>query len=119
MIPQHANSGFYLRGRYEIQIFDDFLTDRTEKGGNGALYNFKAPSTLVSRAPGEWQTVEATIKGNRVTVTLNGVRIHDDVQIDRATGGELDGNLSEPGPILLQGDHGSVAFRRIRIRSLD
>lgn len=119
MIPQHANSGFYLRGRYEIQILDDFLTDRTSPSGNGALYNFKAPSELVSRAPGQWQRVEATIRGNRVSVTLNGTKIIDDVEIERPTGGELDQNVNDPGPIMLQGDHGSVAFRRIRIKSLD
>ncbi len=119
MIPRHANSGFYLRGRYEIQILDDFLTDRLQPSGNGALYNLKAPAQFVSRAPGEWQQVEATIQGDKVTVTLNGVKILDQVQVDRPTGGELDRDLDAPGPILLQGDHGSVAFRRIRIKTLD
>jgi uncharacterized protein len=119
MIPKNANSGFYLRGRYEIQILDDFLTDRAEPSGNGALYNFKAPSQFASRAPGEWQQVEATIRGDRVSITLNNVKILDEVKIDRATGGELDRNLSEPGPFMLQGDHGSVAFKRIRIKTLD
>ena len=119
MIPKGANSGFYLRGRYEIQIFDDFLTDRLEIAGNGALYNFRAPTAFVSRAPGEWQAVEATIRGDKVTVLLNGKVIHDEVKIDRGTGGQLDDNLSEPGPVLLQGDHGSIAFRRIRIKALD
>ncbi len=119
MIPKGANSGFYLRGRYEVQILDDFLTDKAEPNGNGALYNFKAPLQMASRAPGEWQQVEATLRGDKVTVTLNGVKIHDEVKIDRATGGELDSNLNDSGPILLQGDHGSVAFRRIRIKTLD
>jgi len=119
MIPKNANSGFYLRGRYEIQILDDYLTDRPQPSGNGALYNFKAPAQFVSRAPGEWQTAEATIRGDKVTVTLNNVKVLDEVTIDRATGGELDQNLKEAGPILLQGDHGSVAFRRIRIKTLD
>jgi type 1 glutamine amidotransferase len=119
MIPRNANSGFYLRGRYEIQIYDDFLTDRTELGGNGAIYNIKAPSAAVSKAPGEWQQVEATIRGDKVTVVLNGIKIHDEVKVERATGGELDRNLNETGPILLQGDHGSVAFRRIRIKPMD
>jgi hypothetical protein len=119
MVPRNANSGFYLRGRYEIQIFDDFLTSRAEQYGNGALYNFKAPSTFVTRAPGEWQQGEAVIKGDKISLTLNGVKVHDEVPIDRPTGGELDRNLSEPGPILLQGDHGSVAFRRIRIKTLE
>jgi type 1 glutamine amidotransferase len=119
MIPKGANSGFYLRGRYEIQILDDFLTDRKEPGGNGALYSFRAPSTFASRAPGEWQQVEAVIRGNKITVVLNGTKIHDEVEIDRPTGGELDANLTTPGPLMLQGDHGSVAFRRIRIKTLD
>lgn len=119
MIPKNANSGFYLRGRHEIQILDDFLTGKAEPFGNGAFYNLKAPSANVSRAPGEWQQVEATLRGDKASVILNGVKIHDEVTLDRATGGELDRNLNEPGPILLQGDHGSIAFRRIRIKPLD
>jgi type 1 glutamine amidotransferase len=119
MVSKNSNSGFYLRGRYEIQILDDFLTDRPGVGSNGALYSFKAPPQLVSRPPGEWQQVEATIRGDHVTVKLNDQKIINDVKIDRATGGELDQNLTEPGPIMLQGDHGSVAFRRIRIKTLD
>jgi len=90
-----------------------------EPSGNGAIYNIKAASAPVSRAPGEWQQVEATIRGDKITVTLNGAKIHDEVKVDHATGGELDHNLTEPGPILLQGDHGSVAFRRIRIKTID
>jgi uncharacterized protein len=119
MIPSRANSGFYLRGRYEIQIMDDFLTVRPEATGSGALYNVKAPAAVVSRAPGEWQQVEATMRGDKVTVVLNGTKIHDEVKIERATGGELDKNLGDPGAIMLQGDHGSVAFRRIRVKTLD
>jgi uncharacterized protein len=119
MIPRNSNSGFYLRGRYEVQILDDYLSVRPTLHGNGALYNFRAPSAFVSRAPGEWQEAESTIKGDRITVVLNGVKIHDNVRIDRATGGEIDSNLGEPGPIMLQGDHGSIALRNIRIKSLD
>ena len=118
MIPKGANSGFYLRGRYELQIFDDFESRKAAPGGNGAIYSFKPVSLFASRAPGEWQQVEATIQGNRVTVILNGVKVHDNVEVTRATGGELDANLNDPGPILLQGDHGSVAFRNIRIKPL-
>jgi hypothetical protein len=72
----------------------------------------------VSRRPGEWQEVQATIRGNRVTVFLNGVKIHDDVEVPRPTGGELDTNVGEPGPIMIQGDHGAVAVRNIRIKPL-
>jgi hypothetical protein len=117
-VPEGSNSGLYLRGRYEIQILEDFGRDRLEMGGNGALYNVKPPSLFVSRRPGEWQEVQATIRGNRVTVFLNGVKIHDDVEVPRPTGGELDTNVGEPGPIMIQGDHGAVAVRNIRIKPL-
>src|SRR5690606_35192803 len=105
MVPENSNSGFYLRGRHEIQILGDFAKGATDRGGNGALYNFKAPDAFVSRPGGEWQTVEATIIGNKITVVLNDVKIHDNVECDKPTGGQLDNDVDEPGPILLQGDH--------------
>ncbi|MEN9734914.1 MAG: hypothetical protein RLZ45_2909 [Verrucomicrobiota bacterium] len=117
LIPPGANSGFYLRGRHEIQIFDDH-GKKPEMGGNGALYSVAPASMMASRKPGEWQSVEAKIVGNRVTVVLNGVTIHDNVECNRGTGGHLDDNVDQPGPILLQGDHGEVAFRNIRIKPL-
>ena len=57
--------------------------------------------------------------GDQITVFLNGVKVHDQVEVKKATGGELDGKLDQPGPILLQGDHGAVAFRNLRIKVLD
>ncbi len=117
LVPKGSNSGFYLRGRYEVQILDDY-GQAPATGGNGGLYNVKAPSQNASRPPGQWQEAEATIRGNRITVTLNGVKIHDGVEVTRATGGQLDDNLDQPGPILLQGDHGAVAFRNVRIKPL-
>ena len=118
LIPKGANSGFYLRGRHEIQILEDFDKKKTAQGGNGGIYSIAAGSEFVSRPPGEWQTVQATIKENKVTVILNGVKIHDNLEVNKATGGELDNNLDQPGPIMLQGDHGAVAFRNIRIKPL-
>jgi hypothetical protein len=38
--------------------------------------------------------------------------------VDRATGGELDNDVNEPGPFMLQGDHGAVAFRNLRVKEL-
>ncbi|MGC9036826.1 MAG: 3-keto-disaccharide hydrolase, partial [Verrucomicrobiia bacterium] len=113
-----SNSGFYLRGRYEIQILGDYKSGKTSKGGNGAIYAFKAPDVFVSKPGDQWQTVEATIIGNRITVIMNGQKIHDNVEVPAPTGGELDRNVNEPGPIMLQGDHGEVAFRNIRIKEL-
>jgi uncharacterized protein len=118
LVPKGSNSGLYLRGRHELQILDDAERKTLAPGSNGGLYNTKAPSIMASRKSGEWQEVEARIEGNLVTVFLNGVKIHDKVVADKATGGELDAKLKDPGPIMLQGDHGSIAFRNIRIKKL-
>jgi hypothetical protein len=118
MVPDNSNSGFYLRGRHEIQILGDFTKGTTGLGGNGALYNFKVPDKFVSKPGGEWQTAEATIIGNKITLVLNGVKVHDNVECNKPTGGELDNKVGEPGPILLQGDHGTVWFRNMQIKEL-
>ncbi len=117
-IPPGANSGFYLRGRHELQIFDDYAKGTPTKNGNGSIYNQTAPSVFASKPAGEWNTADATIIGNRISVVLNGQKIHDNVVSDRATGSEIDNKVTEPGPIFLQGDHGSVTFRNIRIKVL-
>ena len=119
MMPDGSNSGFYLRGRHEIQLLGDYKKDgKPSKGGNGAIYNFKEPDQFVTKPGGEWQTCEATVIGNKFTIVMNGVKIHDNVECNRPTGGELDNKASEPGPILLQGDHGTVSFRNISIKEL-
>ena len=93
MVPDGSNSGFYLRGRHEIQILGDYKGRQAcDSGGNGAALQHTAPDQFASKPGGEWQTVEATIIGNRITVTLNGVKVHDNVKCDRATGGEIDAN---------------------------
>ena len=118
MVPDRSNSGFYLRGRHELQILGDYQRGEPAKNGNASIYNFKAPDKFVSRPSNEWQTVEATMIGNRITVVQNGVKIHDNVECNIATGSEIDRKLNEPGPIFLQGDHGTVFFRNIRIKTL-
>jgi uncharacterized protein len=118
MVPSNSNSGLYLRGRHEVQILEDSARKKPAMGGNGGIYNVAAGSEFVSRPAGEWQTLQATIVGNKISVILNGVKIHDEVVVDKATGGELDRDLDQPGPIMLQCDHGSIAFRNIRIKPL-
>ncbi len=117
-VPKGGNSGVYLRGRYEIQVLDDFEKKAVDIHGNGSVYGLFAPSSFASKPAGEWQAVEATIIGNRITVILNGVRIVDNQTLPSVTGGALDGNMDVPGPIMLQGDHGPVAYRNIRIKPL-
>jgi hypothetical protein len=72
MTPEDSNSGFYLRGRHELQILGDHKSGQPSQTGNGSLYNFKAPDKFVTKPAGEWQTVEATMIGNRITVIMNG-----------------------------------------------
>lgn len=117
-VPDGSNSGFYLRGRHEIQILGDFKSGKPTKTSNGAIYNQTAASEFASKPGGEWQTCEATIIGNKITVILNGKKIHDNVECNVATGSEIDKNVTEPGPIFLQGDHGTVWFRNLRIKEL-
>jgi hypothetical protein len=117
-ISKGSNSGMYLRGRYEIQILDD--ADRPlNKGSNGALYGVAAPSRNVSRPAGQWQSVRAKIAGNRITVVSNGVKVLDNVEASGPTGGALDDKVDEPGPIMIQGDHGPIEVRRLMIHPLN
>jgi hypothetical protein len=97
---------------------DDFASGKPSLGGNGAIYNHAAVSKFVSKPAGEWNTAEATMIGNKITLILNGVKVHDNVECNRATGSEIDGKVNEPGSIFLQGDHGSVSFRNMRIKVL-
>jgi len=118
LTPENSNSGFYLRGRHEVQILGDHKSGQASISGNGSIYNFKAPDKFITKPSDEWQTAEATIVGNRITVIMNGVKIHDNVECNKATGSEIDNKVTEPGPIFLQGDHGTVSFRNIRIKEL-
>src|SRR5258706_2722290 len=67
MVPDGSNSGFYLRGRHELQIFGDYKSGKPSRSGNGAIYNVKAPDEFASKAGGEWQTCEATIIDHKIT----------------------------------------------------
>jgi hypothetical protein len=66
-----------------------------------------------SRPAGEWQTLEATLLGRRLTVVLNGQTVIADAELAGITGGALGPFEDEPGPLMLQGDHGKVRFRNI------
>jgi len=117
-VPKGGNSGVYLRGRYEIQVLDDYDSKTADIHGNGSVYGAIKPSSFASRPAGEWQTVEATMIGDRITVVLNGVTIVDNQAVTGVTGGAIDGNTEVPGPIMLQGDHGPIAYRNIRVKTL-
>ena len=111
-VEPKSNSGVYLRGRYEIQILDD-ATKTTEAHGSGSLYSRIAPKIDATKPAGEWQTFDITIVGRSLTVVLNGKAIIDNAEIDGITGGAINPFEGEPGPLMLQGDHGKVRFRNI------
>lgn len=108
-----SNSGIYLRGRYELQIFDDFGEADVKTTGHLAIYGHTKPRVNASKPIGEWQVFEAIIVANRVTATLNGQRVHDNQVIEGITGGALDSDELAPGPLMIQGDHQGVWIRKL------
>jgi hypothetical protein len=116
-IPKGSNSGVYLRGRYEIQILDSF-GKQPESHQDGAIYGQFAPKEIASKPVDQWNVMDVRLTGQHVTVTQNGKPIIDAELNKGVTGSALDNKESEPGPIYLQGDHGIVSFRNIRIRPL-
>jgi hypothetical protein len=107
-----SNSGIYLRGRYEVQI-DDAYGQEPDLDHLGAIYGFLVPREDAARPAETWQTLDVTLLGRRVTVVLNGKTVIDRLEIPGITGGALDSREGEPGPIMLQGDHGPVEFRSL------
>jgi hypothetical protein len=112
--PKGSNSGIYLRGRYEVQIEDNY-GDEPDSHKIAGVYGFLTPRINAAKKPGEWQAMEITLVGREVTITLNGERVIDRQAIPGTTGGALDSHEAKPGPILLQGDHGSIEFRKITL----
>jgi hypothetical protein len=112
--PEGSNSGIYLRGRYEVQIEDNKGTPPSSIYFGG-IYGFLTPNEMVVKSPGVWQTFEITLIGRRVTIVANGKAIICDQIIPGITGGAIDSKEGEPGPIMIQGDHGPVEFRKFEI----
>jgi len=114
--PDDGNSGFYLRGRYEVQIEYEPLTSNPPERRIGSIYGRIAPQPELPRAPGQWETFDVTLVGRMVTVVHNGDTVIDHKEIEGITGGALDANEGEPGPFYIQGDHtGGLKFRNITV----
>lgn len=143
MIPEGSNSGIYLQGRYELQLRDSWGVRYPRFSDMGGIYSnhyeepelrFEgiAPSVNACRAPGLWQKMKIHFRAPRfsdqgekienarfVRVELNGVVIHQNVEVPRATGGPISELESSKGPLMIQGDHGAVAFRNIQYTLLE
>jgi len=112
---KEANSGVYLRGRYETQVETESQAE-SEVHHTGAIYGFIAPKPELPRSPDVWQTYDITLVGRRVTVVQNGTTVVNDQEIPGITGGALNSYEELPGPIYLQGgEKGEVRFRNIVI----
>ncbi len=141
LMAKGSNSGIYLQGRYELQLHDSWTVKTPTSGNNGGVYerwddnrpdghkgyDGHPPRLNVSRAPGLWQHLKISFQAPRfdsagkkvqsakiLQVELNGVVIHEDVELSGPTRG-ASGVEKNTGPLRFQGDHGAVAFRNIRV----
>ena len=130
LITKGSNSGVYLMGEYEVQVADSFgkPNDRLGQGDMGAIHSATAPSQNACGEPGTWQSYEIVFvapkfdaDGNKTAnavfkkITLNGIVVQENVEVKGSTGGGITGKESATGPLMLQGNHGPVAFRNIKI----
>jgi hypothetical protein len=138
MLPKGSNSGIYLQGRYEVQLFDSWGVKSPSFSDIGGIYRNwesepaksymgKAPLTNPAKAAGLWQKMKISFRAPRfdangkkianarfASVELNGIKIHDNVEVPLPTGGPIENNEKPLGPLMIQGDHGPVAFRNVR-----
>ncbi len=143
-VPKGSNSGVKFQAVYEVQIFDSFGVKRPLQGSdNGGVYprseekpkyhhidDGHAPLLNASKAPGEWQVLDITflaprfdasgkkIASARITAILNGQKVQDSLEVETPTGAAWKNQEKTTGPILLQADHGPVAFRNVKARRL-
>lgn len=113
-VPDASNSGVYLRGRYEVQVIGKSWSEPPKNGFSG-VYGFIEPTENASKSANDWQTYDITLVGRLVTIVANGKTVVSNQIIPGITGGAIDSNEGEPGPIYIQGDHGPVEYRNITI----
>ena len=114
--PEGANSGFYLRGRYEVQLEYEPADSEPMERQMGSIYGRIPPNQELPRTPGNWETFDVTLVGRTVTIVRNGVTVIDGKEIEGITGGALDADEGKPGSFYIQGDHtGGLKFRNITV----
>lgn len=132
MVPRNSNSGVKMMNLYEIQILDSFGKNPPGNTDCGAVYKEAAPRVNACRRPGEWQTLLIDFRAPRfdstgkkvvnakfVRVVHNGQVIHEDYEIAHGTNVPKTTPEHPSATLFLQGDHGPVAFRNIRITRLN
>ena len=140
MVPRGSNSGIYFQGRYEIQVLDSWGVEKPKYGDCGGIYQRwkdgrglegHPPRKNAARRPGEWQSFDVVFRAPRfdadgkktanarfVKVVHNGVVVHENVEVTGPTRAATFGDEKPLGPLMLQGDHGPVAYRNISLRPL-
>jgi 3-keto-disaccharide hydrolase len=129
MVPQGSNSGVYLIGQYEVQVYDSYGKKTPTTGDCGGIYGKTAPSENASLPAGHWQCFHAifhqavmengkVVKKPRITVYHNGKKVIDNCAIEGLTGAALIDHIVEKGPTYLQGNHGTVFYRNIFYKNL-
>jgi hypothetical protein len=112
---KNSNSGVYLRGIYEVQVFESYGRP-VDSHNMGAIYSRICPTVAAEKPIGEWQTLDITLVDRHVTVILNGQTIIDNQPVLGCTGGALWSDPLRPGPIYLQGNHSDIDYRNIVLR---
>jgi len=115
-----ANSGIYLRGRYEVQLIDDGSFPKAgPKSRCGSIVGQLAPIKAMYRGPREWNTLVVRLENKTVTIVMNETTIIEKRYINEVTGEAVDDLEKQPGPIALQNRGGLARFRNLKIRSLN
>lgn len=127
-----SNSGIKMMNIYEIQIFDSYGKASLTKIDCGAVYSETVPAVNACKPPGQWQKLVIDFRAPRfdatgvktanakfVKVTLNGQVVQDNVEIAHGTNVSRNAPEHATGPIYLQGDHGAVAFRNLKVTPLN
>jgi hypothetical protein len=117
-VPKNGNSGIYIRGTDEVQIFDSYGKP-LDSHNMGAIYSRITPTAAAEKPAGEWQTVDILYVARHVTVVLNGTKIIDNQPVIGPTGGALWPEMDRPGPIYLQGDHTDIEYRNLVLRRVE
>lgn len=143
LVPKESNSGIYFQGRYELQILDSWSVsdpgfydlggiyerwDDTQPEGQRG-FEGHVPKVNASKVPGLWQDFHVMFRaprfddeGNKIKnahfeyVNLNGIRIHEDVELTGPTRGQAFEGEAAKAPLMIQGDHGPVAIRNVRYK---
>jgi hypothetical protein len=140
MVPKGSNSGVYFQARYEIQVLDSWGVEKLKHGDCGGIYqrwkdgrgfDGHPPRVNASRPPGQWQTFDVVFRAPRfddsgkkvenarfVKVVHNGEVVHENVELTGPTRASTYNDEKPTGPLMLQGDHGPVAYRNIRLKAV-